>query len=355
MAGLLLSGQQMSAKESHFLYIAVPGIRNYVQYGGVGILVFDMDNSFRFVKRMSTWDVLPGEQPENVKGVAASARTGKIYVSTQKRLAAFDAITGTKAWDKAYEGGCDRMAISPDGRILYVPAFEGPFWDVANATTGDIIAKLETNSRSHNTVFSADGSRVYLAGLASPFLSIADPGDNRIIGRVGPFSAAIRPFTVNGRQTLCFVNVDGLLGFEMGDLRTGKMLYRVQVHGYEKGPVKRHGCPSHGIGLTPDERELWVSDGANNRIHVFNATVMPPKQIASVKLRDMPGWVTFSVDGRYAFPSTGDVIDTQTKRIAATLHDEHGQDVQSEKMLELVFSNGKLVRAGNQFGVGAKH
>ena len=83
------------------------------------------------------------------------------------------------------------------------------------------------------------------------------------IGTVGPFSASIRPFTVNGRQTLCFVNVNELLGFEVGDLTTGKKLHRVEVQGFEKGPVKRHGCPSHGIGLTPDEKELWVADAHN--------------------------------------------------------------------------------------------
>ena len=51
--------------------------------------------------------------------------------------------------------------------------------------------------------------------------------------------------------------------------------------------------------LTPDEKELWVTDGANNRIHVFDATVMPPKQVTAIKLQDMPDWVTFSIDGRY--------------------------------------------------------
>ena len=55
------------------------------------------------------------------------------------------------------------------------------------------------------------------------------------------------------------------------------------------GPVKRHGCPSHGIGLTPDEKELWVADAANQRVHIFDATVMPPRQVASITLRDEPG------------------------------------------------------------------
>jgi len=77
--------------------------------------------------------------------------------------------------------------------------------------------------------------------------------------------------------------------------------------------VKRHGCPSHGVGLTPDEKELWLSDGANSKLHVFDATVMPPKQVATISVRDQPGWITFSLDGRYAFPSTGEIIDTKTE------------------------------------------
>ncbi len=150
------------------------------------------------------------------------------------------------------------------------------------------------------------------------------------------------------------MNVNGLLGFEVGDLRTREKLYRVEVAGYRQGPVKRHGCPSHGIALTPDEKELWVADGANNAIHVFDATVMPPKQVASIKLRDMPGWISFSMDGRYAFSSTGEIIDVAARKIIATLQDETGRAVQSEKMLDLAITNGRVARAGNQFGVGMK-
>ena len=353
LTSLLLADQPAIAKERHFLYVAVPGIRNYVEYGGVGILVFDIDNGYQFVKRIPTWDVTPGKEPENVKGIAASSRTGKLYVSTFNRVAAFDVVTEKKVWDETYEGGCDRLAITPDGQTLYIPSFEGPFWNVVNATSGEVITKIVTKSGSHNTICSRDGRRAYLAGLRSPLLSVADTATQNVVGTVGPFSNVIRPFTINGNQTLCFVNLNDLLGFEVGDLRTGKMLYRVEVKGFQKGPVKRHGCPSHGIGLTPDEKELWVTDGANNRIHIFDATVMPPKQMSSIRLRDMPGWVAFSIDGHHAYPSTGEVVDTRTKQIVGALQDEKGRQVQSEKLLELVFDDGKLVRAGDQFGVGA--
>src|SRR5215467_6496945 len=347
-------GLEETPKEKHLLYVAVPGIRNYPEYGGVGILVYDMDGGHKFIRRIPTWSYAQGENPENVKGIAASAKTGKLYVSTIRRVACFDLLTEKKVWEKAYDGGADRLAISPDGKILYIPSLEGPHWNVVNAATGDVIAKITPDSGAHNTIYGPEGSRVYLAGLRSPILSVADAKSHTIVDQVGPFSNSIRPFTINGSQTLCFVNVNELLGFEVGDCKTGKMLYRVEVTGYQKGPTKRHGCPSHGIALIPDEKELWLADSANSSIHIFDATVMPPKQKMSIKLRDQPGWITFSIDGTRAYPSTGDVIDASTKSIVATLEDETGRDVQSEKLLEVDFAGDKPVRSGHQFAIGQK-
>src|SRR5439155_4948931 len=163
-----------------------------------------------------------------------------------------------------------------------------------------------------------------------------------------------RPYHINYSQTLVFVNINELLGFEIGDLKSGKMLHRVEVEGFKQGPVKRHGCPSHGIGLTPDEKEIWLTDASNRRLHVFDATVMPPKQVESIELRDEPGWITFSIDGKYAYPSTGDVIEVASRKIVAGLTDETGAAVQSEKLLEIDFRDKTPTRVGNQFGIGAK-
>ena len=346
--------QDTGSAERSFLYVAVPGIRNYVEFGGIGLLVFDRDDGYRFVKRIPTWPVLSGEQPENVKGIAASARDGRVYVTTLKRIAAFDIVTEKKVWESTPEGGCDRLAISPDGRLLYVPSFEGPHWNVLEAATGKTVARLDPNSRAHNTLYGLDGRAVYLAGLGSPLLSIADPKTHRVVKTVGPFSQSIRPFTVNGAQTLVYVNVNELLGFEIGDIKSGKMLQRVEVQGFQKGLTKRHGCPSHGIGLTPDESELWVVDAANQRVHVFDNTVMPPRQGPSIALREQPGWITFTLDGRQALVSTGEIVDVKTKAIVAALTDETGTGVHSEKVVEVIWKNGRPVRNGDQFGVGRK-
>ncbi|MBY0526694.1 MAG: hypothetical protein K2R98_25075 [Gemmataceae bacterium] len=351
-AFLCSSAQARTAEgERRLLYVVTPGIRNYLQFGGAGILVFDIDKDYAFVKRIDT-PAAKEEKPENIKGVCACAATKRLYFSTLTKLYCVDLATEKTLWEKKLPGGCDRMSITPDGKLLYVPSLEGPHWNVVDGATGDVVTPIETKSGAHNTVVGLDGTRMYLAGLKSPNLSVADTSNHQLTKPVGPFSASIRPFTVNAAQTLCFVNVNDLLGFEIGDLKTGKMLRRVEVEKFKKGMVKRHGCPSHGIGLTPDEKEIWLCDAANERLHVFDATAMPPKQIADVKLREQPGWVTFTLDGKHALPSTGEVIDTKSKKIVAALKDEKDREVHSEKMVEIHFKDGVPVRNGDQFGLG---
>lgn len=350
--GASVSDSKRASSENHYLYVATPGIRNYLEYGGHGVLVFDMDHGHRFVKRIPSAGLDEQGKPMNVKGVAANASTRRLYVTTLKTLMSFDLLTEKLLWEKPYEGGCDRMALSPDGRVMYLPSLEKAHWHVIDALSGDVIKKLVPDSGAHNTVYSLDGKHAYLAGLKSSLLRVTDTRAHSISREVGPFGNVIRPFTVNSSGTLCFVNVNELLGFEIGDLRTGKQLHRVEVQGFAKGPVKRHGCPSHGVGLTPDEREIWLTDAANSRLHIFDATLMPPPQVASIQVRDQPGWITFSIDGRYAYPSTGDVIETKSRKILAGLTDENGTAVQSEKMVEIDFRDGRPVRAGDQFGLG---
>lgn len=337
------------------LYVAAPGVRNYLEYGGHGLLVFDIDNGHRFVKRIATGGFGTDGQPLNVKGICAHAGTRRVHISTLETLQCLDLVTEQLLWERHYPNGCDRMALSPDGAIIYQPSLEKDDWYVLDAGTGDLIATISPKSKAHNTVYGSDGKWCYLAGLGSPLLSVADTATHTVARTIGPFGHVIRPFTINGRQTRCYVCVNGLLGFEIGNLETGQRLHRVEVHGFEQGPVKRHGCPSHGIGLTPDETEIWVVDAFNERVHVFDNRVDPPRQVASIKLRDEPGWITFSLDGTLAWPSTGDVIDVQSRRIIAQLTDEEGRPVMSEKLLEIDFADGEPVQAGCQFGVGGVH
>ncbi|HEV2354403.1 MAG TPA: hypothetical protein VGR89_09175 [Puia sp.] len=338
--------------QHRYLYVAVPGVRDYVGFGGHGLLVFDINDHHRYVKRIATKGYHGNGEPSNVKGIAVSIALNSIFVSTLETLQRIDLATDSIVWEKKIEGGCDRMAISPDGLTMFLPSLENTFWNVVDCRTGDVISKITGFKRAHNTLYGRNGRLVYLDDLSSPWLYVADAFSHQVIRKVGPFSNNIRPFTVNGREDRVYVTVDSLLGFEVGDLKSGAKLAQVAVMGWEAGHVKRHGDPSHGIGLTPDEKEIWLCDGHNMRLHVFSARA-PYQQLTTIPVQDLPGWITFSIDGKYAYPSSGEVIDVMTRKVLMTLKDEHYNSVQSEKMVEIDFDGRKAERAGNQFGIGA--
>ncbi|HEV3027026.1 MAG TPA: hypothetical protein VG457_05595, partial [Planctomycetota bacterium] len=123
-AGSSSASQDAPPGEKRLLYVASPGIRNYLQWGGAGILVYDIDRDHSLVKRIPvSYDDdqdTPGKAPENVKGICASAKTKRLYVSTLTRLACMDLVAEKLLWVRRYEGGCDRMSMTPDGKKIYL-------------------------------------------------------------------------------------------------------------------------------------------------------------------------------------------------------------------------------------------
>ena len=235
------------AREHRFLYVAEPGIRNYVEHGGIGVLVFDVDNGHRFVRRIPTMRRAgrrgAGEREghRRKRGDRTTLRqhheAGARLRSRRPRRAPVESRVRRRlrpTWRSR-----------PTARLLYVPSFEGPHWHVLDALTGDPITRIVTGSGAHNTVYGPRWPRG-LSGRAEVAVVVdcRPHAPTQSSAPSGRLATSIRPFTVNGAQTRCFVNVNDLLGFEVGDLTTGKMLHRVEVRGFEKGPTKRHGCPS---------------------------------------------------------------------------------------------------------------
>jgi DNA-binding beta-propeller fold protein YncE len=196
--------------------------------------------------------------------------------------------------------------------------------------------------------------------LTVPYIYVADTRSNQVIGKIGPFAKGIRPFTVSNDEKYLYANVDGLLGFEIaeihkGDPWEGSVVRRVEAHAppsrvaqFSAPPTRiPHNTPSHGINLRPDQKEIWIVDGVYGQVYVYDVRANPPKQVASIGLnkepedRPHPGWMSFSIDGKYAYPDGGAVIDTATKKIVARIPT-------SEKLVEIQFENGKPVRAGHR-------
>ena len=132
------------------------------------------------------------------------------------------------------------------------------------------------------------------------------------------------------------------------------MLYRAETKtpperlaGMNMPAHRPHSTPSHGIAISRDQNEVWVADSTFGYVYVFSVKSMPPNQIASIPLyqtqseQPHPGWISFSIDGRYAYPDGGAVVDTATKTVAAWIPT-------SEKLLEIDFIDGAPVRAGHR-------
>jgi DNA-binding beta-propeller fold protein YncE len=335
-----------------------------------GISIYDINDSHKLLRKIDVPD------SGGYKGISASPQLGKLYVTSNRgdELIAIDLGTDAIVWRKKYGKYADSSAITPDGKRLYIPFREEDSWWIVNAADGAVLHKIPVAHGKnydvdpignpvgpHNTWCNPAGSRMYGEVLTLPWVYIFDTATNKILGRVGPFSKGVRPFTVTNDEKYVFGNVDGLLGFEVAAAKNekggwgGKMLYRVEA----KTPPERlaevrnppahkpHSTPSHGINITPDQKEVWVVDGVYGYVYVYDVTRMPPKYVTGVALakspeeQPHPGWISFSIDGRYAYPDGGAVIDARTKQIAARIPT-------SEKLLEVDFRDGKPVQAGHR-------
>lgn len=356
------NGSLRPPEEKELLYIALPGtLEGSWDQNGSGIVVLDVTDNYNFVKRIPTWDIPASRFPEQLAGVTASIETQMIYLATRGRLAAFDLRTEKKVWENTFDGSCcERPQMSPDSSFMYVGSDLKDFWYVVNPRTGELITTVRSpqSPNAHNLNLSPDGKLAFMAPNGK-VMGIADTTNHTLLRTIA-FPDNVRVFVVNHDASLIYSNLNNLLGFVIADVKTGQILHRVEVQGFgwpEKWNVSPrprvpHGCPSHGIALVADEKEVWVADGMNDQVHIFDNTQMPPKQVASIKTSAGPFWIMPSIDGKVAYVSSGDVIDVKTRKIVAQLKDEYGRPLYSEKMLDMIFTNGKLTRVANQFGNG---
>ncbi|MFI4991619.1 MAG: hypothetical protein ACHQHO_12005 [Solirubrobacterales bacterium] len=375
-----VDGEQMSLYASYTAAAGGGGGGGGVQhyeyvFPSKAIDVYDMDNGQKLVKTIA----LPAAATD-IRGAAASPATHILYVSYGNdssagaggTMLAYDLLGEKVLWTHAYAEGIDSMAITPDGKTIYMPVGEASSasnWNVIEAATGNITAKIEGGSGPHNTIVSLDGKHVYMGGRNASFLTEADTQSNQLIKQIGPLlSGTVRPFTINGSETFAFTTATGYLGFQVSNISSGKVLYTVPVSGpfpYTSGQAGP-SSPSHGISLSPDEKEAWLIDQPNSYVHVFDISGLPssaPKQIADIKLtRSMSGsqvgctydclregWLQHSLDGRFVYVGdSGDVIDTKTRQSVANLEPLYNSRV----YLEIDWAGGVPVATSTRSGLG---
>jgi len=352
-------GQQAAGPAiQHFLYV--------LPEGGT-IYVYDIDRNHALVKKIT----LPPEV-RFIRGMGADPVSHALYidygsVSSGGKLMKMDLLTNQVIYNKQMPIGIDSFDITPDGKRIYMPDGDGQsdgIWRVVNAATGNVTASIDTGGHNpHNTIVSLNGTHVYMGPRLSNYLIMADTATNQVIRRIGPIQEGVRPFTINSKETLAFIETSDFLGFDVADISTGKIIYTVPISGKS---TQGGFAPAHGISLSPDERELYVSDWPNSMVHVFDITGLPgsaPKPIADVPVHNMvgndtpcvatnclkEGWLLHSLNGRFVYVGdAGDVIDTRTRQSVAFLQPL----ANTRKFIEIDWQNGVPIATSSRYGKG---
>lgn len=348
-----------AAATQHYLYV-VPD---------QSINVYDMDNNFSLVKTIS----MP--QLQGVRGMVVDPASASMYISYHGdggahgngSLMKYNLLTDKAVWTVNYNFGIDSMAITPDGKTIYMPDGERSYdgtWHILKTSDGSVSGSIfiNTGAAAHNTIVSLNGSHAYLGALNYDYLVQVDTSTNKIIKRIGPMQDGVRPFTINGAETLAFTTATCCLGFQVSSITTGKVLYTVKVKGFT---APAGSDPSHGITLSPDEKEVYIMDSVNSYVHVFDVSGLPgnaPVQVADIPLQKMTGqespclydcnkegWVLHSGDGHYVFAGdAGNVIDTTTRTTVLNLNTINN----TRKFLEIDWTNGVPVFDTSRYGLG---
>jgi DNA-binding beta-propeller fold protein YncE len=346
LAALGLSATPASALPTtgHYIYA--------VQDSGA-VNIYNIDANHNFVRSIAT-----GIPANVVRSVVVSKPLQTMFIcygangaSGAGHIVSLNLVSEKVNWNKTY-AGADRCDITPDGKTLYVPTGEAnmniPYIDVVNAQTGAQITTIPTALKTHNAKVGPSGKFVYVENKSVDYIQVISTATNKVVGEINLGTGNIsQPFVVNGAETLLLNNLNLTVGWQ-----EHKLLNGVQ----QSSTTVTTGGGHHGIGLRPDEKELWVSgDGNNlNKEAIFDMTVSPPKlkRYLNMPWADRPQWVTFSIDGRFAYVS-GSVIATNVTPVFSTSSYTQIANVGiSEALLEVDVANGAVSAVGNQYGIG---
>lgn len=320
------------------------------------ISVYDIGAGHRLVKTIETV-----RDVDDVRGVAASAATGRVYVAYRTRLGVgmiycLDVYDDAVLWNRAIDPDIDRLSIHPGGQLLYVPTWEGGsahFINVLDASTGDVVRKVYFSNRSHDTLFPVSGplfQETKAEDGSGKYLYLIDPR-SYVVSHIGPYAGILGPYAVDGMSRYVVNNVAGLWGMQVAEIKSG----RIATAKLAEHPPGEPGL-LHGIGWRPDEREVWQSSSADDP-HIYVWSMRDPMapvlaERISMKSRRGAHWLTFDIEGNYAYVAPNKSSDDATEIFDAHTHQPLGLIGSSEDMIEIDFADGKVSRVGDQYGVG---
>ncbi len=293
MAGLALSACTDTSRD------AVPAAESSLAASPKGHVRLYAVDRYEGVRRLdpSTLQVIDsidtGPRPH---GIVASHDGRTLFITLEVSNEVIKVDVATHEILSRVEVGAvpNEPTLSADGRYLFVPLRAGGGTDIVDTQTMRLVKSLPTGAGGHNAYTAPDGQLVYATSMGENQISVIDPVTLEI-QRFIRLNGQPRPVALSDDGRLAYVVLSGLTGFITVDLRTDQEVARVSIPIPEGTPVPPLDTYTHGMLLTPDQRELWIGAYGTDKVYGF---LMPESALlAEIDLPGGPHWLTLNPDG----------------------------------------------------------
>jgi YVTN family beta-propeller protein len=213
----------------------------------------------------------------------------------------------------------NECTATTDGHYVVV-AIRGNNTAVIVDMTTDKIVKTLPIKGPHNCFTPMGGSNdtVYCEEQRGFDIAKIDMKTMDIVDRI-KVNGEARPFIVTPDQKTMYVALSALSGFAIVDMATD-MITEVVLPPTPGLPctIEPGNTPTHGIGLTPDLKKLWVTDVAGAGVYVYD--VATKKLSTKIAVGKCPNWFAISSDGEYVAVTNAEsnsvsIIDAKTQKV----------------------------------------
>jgi len=244
-------------------------------------------------------------------GAAAAPDGSRFYFSSEaeQTLTVVDGKTLQITKKIPLTGRPNNISISKDGGRVYVGIVSAPgAVDVIDTASLERVKSIPTKGGIHNVYVTPDGKHVVAGSIAGRVMTVIDQATEEPVWTL--FEQGVRPIAFesnpDGSTRRAFVQLSELHGFAVVDWAQRKEVARIELPN-DVPPEKQNkgtfnGAPSHGLGVAPDNRTLWVTSRPNARTYVYSLPEL--KLLGSVDVGGLPDWVTFTPDSRQIYVAT---------------------------------------------------
>jgi YVTN family beta-propeller protein len=241
---------------------------------------------------------------------AAGRPTGK------GEVVAVDRATRQILWRAPLPGVPNHLAVSPDGKLVYVTLVSTHYVDIVDPARRAVVDSVDVGTGPHDILVSPDGHRVYVGLILGNKVTIFDATTHAIIRQIG-FEAPVRPIALTADQTRLFVQLSHLHGFVVVDPATGQTIRQIQLP-LAPGQTRPDSMPvtaDHGLRITADGRYLIANGSMANLVAIYSLPDL--SLVGTVPVGTDPNWDTLSPDGTRVYVSNRGSDDVSVIDIAA--------------------------------------